>query len=111
MIVQHVLNFALIQPEKKSEVNKDKIDFINSLGCVWSSKFAKGYPSQITIGHGLTMDVCCLKCKGKVLEGEAITAILYYPANGNCRCIIGTYTTSGHGAYRYAKLTGIDPGK
>ena len=101
----------MIQPEKKSEVNKDKIDFINSLGCVWSSKFAKGYPGLITIGNGLTMDVCCLKCKGKVLEGEAITAISYYPANGNCRCIIGTYTTSGHGAYRYAKLTGIDPGK
>lgn len=79
------------------------------LGCLWKAKYLN-YNADIYIGQDFTKDVCCLKCKGLLLDGKDVKAALLNIQYGYCTCILETYTTKPSENYVYAELSGTDPG-
>ena len=84
---------------------------MKNIGCFWITRIVESITEGTMLGYGYAIDDCCLACQEKRMEGLLVKAISYYPAYGSCYCVTGTYTTRGHGAYRYTNLEGTDPGR
>ena len=93
------------------KIRFSQCNILINIGCFWIARIVESITEGPVLGRGYTIDNCCLACQEKRMEGLLVRAIFYFPTYGSCRCITGTYTTRGHGAYRYANLEGTGPGK